>query len=151
GLTVYQALDRAVEAGGAALAGKDIAGSGKAATALLQEMCSSGLLEVKAKKYTVTAKGQEAWEREAPEDRHREVQQRQTRQRHDLLIGLLAAVEKKGDGPLDKADLARFTEGVRREACDRKLVEAGAKKNCYRLLPAGADMLLANQPFERQL
>ena len=45
GPTVFQALDRAIEAGGSNLAAKDIVGTGKGPSAVLDEMCSSGLLE----------------------------------------------------------------------------------------------------------
>jgi DNA-binding MarR family transcriptional regulator len=154
GLTVFQVLDKAIEAGGTNLAGKDIAGTAKAAASLLDEMSSSGLLDKSAgrsPKYTVTPKGREAWEREAPEDRRRQVERQEKERRRQAMADFLAAVEKKQGKALTRTELPRFPVSVRQEACDRKLVEPGAKENSYRLLPAGEEMLLAGRPVEEQL
>jgi hypothetical protein len=154
GLTVFQALDKAIDAGGTSLAGKDIAGTGRPATALLDEMCSSGFLEKTAgrsPKYAVTAKGREAWEREVPEDRRRQVQELQRQQQRKTLVEFLAFVEKKEGKPLTRTELPRFPEPLRQQACDEKFVEPGTKAKSYLLLPAGVETLLAEQPVEEQL
>jgi hypothetical protein len=152
--TVFQLLDKAIEAGGTGLAGKDLVGTGKAATTLLDEACSSGLLERTAgrgPKYTVTARGREAWEQQAPEERRRQVQERQRQQQRGKLVEFLALVEKKQGKALTRTELPRFPAPIRQEACDRQLVEPGPRDNSYRLLPGGEEMLLAERPVEEQL
>jgi hypothetical protein len=154
GLTVFQALDRAIEAGGAALAGKVIVGTGKGATGLLDEMCSSGLLEktaARTPKFTVTPGGWEAWEREAAEDRRRQIEQREQERQRQALAEFLTLVQKKQGKALTKTELPRFPAPVRQEACDRRLVVGGAKENTYLLLAAGEEVLLADQPVGGQL
>jgi hypothetical protein len=154
GLTVYQALDKAIEAGGSNLTGKDIVGAARGATGLLDEMCTSGLLEKtsgRSPKYTVTANGRETWERQVPEDRRHQIQQIEQQQRQQQLLGFLKLIEKKHGRPLTKTELPRFPAPVRDEACDRHLIEKGEKANSYRLLESGEQMLLAEQPFEEQL
>lgn len=153
-LTLFQALDRTVESGNTPLTGKDIAGTGKSATTLLEEMCTSGLLDktaAKSPKYTLTAKGRETWEREASAERRREVAKREDAARLQALTDLLAAVEKKKGKILTKSDLQKIPPHLLHAACDQKLVGIGPRENSYVLLPAGEEMLLATQPFERQL
>jgi hypothetical protein len=154
GLTIFEALDKAIEAGGTALASKDIVGSAKGANVLVDEMCSSGLLEktaAKSPKYTVTAKGRETWERDASEDRRLQLQQREQVQRHQALAEFLAVVAKKQGKALTKSELPRFPDAVRQEACDRKLVGAGDKESSYCLLADGEEFLLTQRPVEQQL
>src|SRR5262249_45247282 len=121
---------------------------------LLDEMCSSGLLEKSAgrsPKLTLTAKGRETWAREAPEGRRREVQLREQQRQRQSLLDFLSLVEQKQGKPLGKTELPRFPAPLRQRACDDGLVEAGDKKDSYRLLPAGETNLLAGRPIGEQL
>lgn len=154
GLTVFQALDRAIEAGGRLLASRAVVGTGQTAASLLGEMCAAGLLdktEGRSPRFTVTARGREAWAREAPERRRREVERREQEQRRQALGELLSLVERKQGKALTKAELSRIPAFILEEARKRGMVRAGEKANTYSLLPAGEEALLAVQPVERQV
>ena len=152
--TVLQALEKAVEAGGSDLTGKVIAGAGKKASKILNDLYSSGFLHKtagKPPKYNLTPEGRAAWESQVLPERRRELQERQGRQERKNLGELLTLIRQKSDSPLTKRDIGRFPPTLLQDACDRGLVEPGAKKNSYRLLPAGEEHLLADQPLEQQL
>jgi hypothetical protein len=153
GLTVFEVLDEAIEAGGANLAGKDIAAKGKSAdSTLLNDMCSSGLLEktTKGSKYTVTIKGREAWEKEATEDRVRQIREEDQWRQRQALVQFLACVAKKQEKALTKTEAGHFPDSLRQQASDQKLVEPGTTKGSYRLLSVGKNML-RTFPAEEQL
>jgi hypothetical protein len=154
GLTMYQAIDKAIEAGGSNLTAKAIVGTGSSATALLDEMCSAGHFEKtggKTPKYSLTEKGRLAWEQDAPEDRRQQVRQGEQERERVALLGFLTLVAKKQGKALTKTELPRFPAPVRQQACDGGLIEPGPKPNTYLLLPAGEVMLQAEQPIEDQL
>jgi ribosomal protein S19E (S16A) len=82
----FRVLDAAVEGGGSNLDRETITGADKkdrAATALLQELCTAGLLREEKKKFTLTPEGRAEWERLAPEERRHQVQERERHQRHE--------------------------------------------------------------------
>jgi hypothetical protein len=152
--TVFQALDKAIEAGSTNLVGKDIAPSRKGPSPVLDELCTAGFLSKtggKTPKYSVTPSGRAAWEREAPPDRRRQVQEREQERQRKALPEFLALVGQKPGKPLTRTELALFPDPLRQDACGRKLVESGTKANTYRLLPAGEDVLQAEQPIEQQV
>jgi hypothetical protein len=155
-LSVFEALDKAVATGGNNLSGKDIAGTGKAATALLAELCSSRLLEKtggKSAKYSITTEGRTAWEREASEERRRQIKETEQRQQREAIVQFLNLVEErqKQNKPLSTKDLTRVPAPVIQDARERKLVEPGSKANSYRLLLAGEELLLGEKPLDQQL
>jgi hypothetical protein len=154
GLTAFEALDKAIEAGGKNLAGTAVAGKGAPATRLLDEMCESGWLEKtpgRTPKFTVTTQGRETWEQQAGEDRLRQVRERERQKRRQEMVAFLEFVKTKPDKALGTKDLSRFDEALRQQAGEQKLVEPGTKEKSYRLLPAGTEMILAEQPVEKQL
>ncbi len=147
GPTAFQALDKAIKAGGTNLAGKAVAGSGKGASAVLDELCTFGFLSKapgRSPKYSVTSEGRAAWEREATPERE---QQRQRK----ALVEFLTLVGQKQGKALTKGELGRFPGPLRQDAGDRKFIEPGPKANSYRLLPAGEDLLQGDQPVEQQV
>jgi hypothetical protein len=152
-LTTLQVLDKAVEAGGSNLAGKAIAGAGKGASAILNELCASGFLRTtpgQSVKYSITPEGRAVWEKEAPPERRKQVQEREGQQARKKLVEFLTLVRQKGDKALSKTDVDRFSAAFRQDACDRGLVEPGPRTNTYRLLPAGGEMLREEQPLDQQ-
>jgi hypothetical protein len=152
--TAFQALDKAIEAGGSNLGSKTLAGSGKAASEILNELCASGFLSKaggKTAKYSVTPEGRAVWEKEAPPERLRQQQERDREQQKKSLVELISLVQQKQGKTFSKTETTRFSASLRQDACDRKLVELGAKANSYRLMPAGEELLQSDQPLDRQL
>jgi DNA-binding PadR family transcriptional regulator len=154
GLTLLQLLDRAIDAGGRNLTGKAVAGTGKEANPLLNEACSTGFLEKtggKPPKYNLTPQGRATWEQQASPERRQQVRAlEQERQRRNL-VDFLEVVKKKPGKARTKTELACYPDTLRQDASERKLVEPGPKTNCYRLLPAGEELLQAEQPIEQHL
>ncbi|HEY8503965.1 MAG TPA: hypothetical protein VIL46_05245 [Gemmataceae bacterium] len=139
----YDALDRAIAAGGEKLAASAVE-PGRGAKALLARMCDEGYLRKEGTRYSVTPDGRAAWEEAAPPERVREVRERP-------LAEFLALVERKGGKPLSAKEAGRFPEEVLREARDRNLVREGEKPRVYHLLPAGRALLLERLPLSEQV
>ena len=153
GLTVLQALDKAIDAGDAGIGAKDIGVTGKGPN-ILDELCSSGFLSKgkgKSPKYTITPEGRAAWERDASPERRQQVKHVEQQEKHKVLIEFLTVVQGKPGAALSKGDLSRFPDSLRQDACDRRLVEPGTKKNTYQILAEGDELLLAAQPPEQQI
>jgi hypothetical protein len=155
GLTVFQVLDKAVEAGGENLSGKDIAGTNKEAKGVLDEACSAGLLTktgARSPKFSLTAQGRATWEQQVSPERRQQLRARKEEEKRRALAGFLGVVRDKPDKALTtKKELERYPSSLRQDAVARRLVEPGSKPNSYRLLPAGDEVLLAEEPIEQQL
>jgi hypothetical protein len=136
-----------MEKGGANLSGKDLAGSGKAATAILADLCSKELLELKARKYTITDKGREFWKEQASPERRQAVENVERQKQRKLLIEVLEKVKSKGGKALTMTEVPRFSAALT-SALEQKLIEPGTKDNAYRLLPAG-EGVLRGVPLQR--
>jgi predicted transcriptional regulator len=152
--TAFQALDRAIADGGINLTGKAIAGAGKAATAALDELCSTGYVQKsggKSAKYTVTAAGRAEWERQASPKRRDEIRNQEKQRERKTLVAFLEAVEKKGGKALTNPERNRFPDSLRQLASDQQLVQPGKAANSYLVTPAGKTLLSAEQPIEQQI
>ena len=152
-LTAFQILDKAIESD-SALGKKALVGSAKEGGKLLDELCQSGCISKTADrspKYSLTPHGREIWERQAPPERRQHVKEEQQRNQRDSLTDFLSLVEKRSGTALSKSEQIRIPQALRQDALNRKLVEPATKANSYRLLPAGQEMLLSEQPVEQQL
>jgi DNA-binding PadR family transcriptional regulator len=151
GLTVFQALEKAIEAGGINLAAKAIAGASKQ---LLDELCSSGFLSKTGGtrgKYNVTPEGRAAWEREAPADHRRQIIEREEQQHRKSLVEFLTLVQKKSGAPLTNPEIKRFPSSLRQTASEQHFVEPGTKANSYLLSPEGEDLVHPDQALDRRI
>jgi hypothetical protein len=158
-VTVFEALDRAVEAGDATLSATALVGRGKKATELLRELLDRGLLEKtggKRPRYKLTAAGRAVWEHEASAERRRQVQEREQEQARlaelSQQISELAEQQRQQLESLEERITDRVEELVEKIHGDDTLTSAPPPPDesyLWRVTYSAYEKILAESPRQR--